>query len=68
MRNGKVLHEDGLWPADGDWKKVHVSDMIDDGGSIIDEFEVNIGRWVDPTHAPDRDNLQRPKPSAATRL
>lgn len=37
MQNGKVLHEDGLWPVDGDWKKVRVSDMTDDGDSVIDD-------------------------------
>ncbi|MEO1680681.1 MAG: DUF1629 domain-containing protein [Pseudomonadota bacterium] len=52
MRNGKVLHEDGFWPVDGNWKKVVVADMTDDGGTPIRESGVREGRWVDPTHAP----------------
>lgn len=60
MRNGKVLHEDGLWPIDGDWQKVLVADMTDDGGSPIRETAVNSGRWVDPTHAPTKVKYKGP--------
>lgn len=52
MRNGKVLHDYGLWPVNGDMKKVVPADMSDDGGFPVNEFGINTGRWVDATYAP----------------
>ncbi|MEM7006902.1 MAG: DUF1629 domain-containing protein, partial [Pseudomonadota bacterium] len=60
MRNGKVLHEDGFLPLDGDWKNVLVADKTDDGGTPIRESAVNSGRWVDPTNAPTKARYKGP--------
>lgn len=60
MRNGKVLHEDGLSPIDGDWKSVFVADMSDDGGTPIRESAVNSGRWVNLAKAPKQVRYKGP--------
>ena len=61
LRSGKALHDEGFEPLDGDWAKVQIADLTDDGGAMPLGPEINIGRRVDPTHMPTAFRYKAPR-------
>ena len=61
LRSGKVLMDEGYEPLDGDWAKVQIADLTDDGGARPLGPEIKTGRPVDPTHMPSAFRYKAPR-------
>jgi hypothetical protein len=61
LRSGKVLMDEGYEPLDGDWAKVQIADLTDDGGARPLGAEIKTGRPVDPTPMPTTFRYTAPR-------